>query len=64
LNDALNEALSELPAEECELVERFYLGDESQAALAEDIHSTRKAVESRLARIRRKLRSAILKKLS
>jgi RNA polymerase sigma factor (sigma-70 family) len=64
LNEALNEALSELPGEERELVERFYLGDESQAALAEDIHSTRKAVESRLARIRKKLRSAIMQKLS
>jgi len=64
LNNALNEALSELPASERELVERFYLGEESQTALAEDIHSTRKAVESRLARIRKKLRSAIIQKLS
>ena len=64
LGDALNEALNELPAEERELVERFYVDDVSQAALAEDIHSTRKAVESRLARIRRKLRAAILQKLS
>jgi RNA polymerase sigma-70 factor (ECF subfamily) len=64
LNDALNEALSELPAQERELIERFYLGEESQTALAEDIHSSRKAVESRLARIRRKLRAAIIQKIS
>ena len=64
LNNALNEALSELPVDERELVERFYIDDESQAALAEEIQSTRKAVESRLARIRRKLRAAIIQKLS
>jgi RNA polymerase sigma-70 factor (ECF subfamily) len=64
LNNALNEALSELPVEERELVERFYIDDESQAALADEIQSTRKAVESRLARIRRKLRAAIIQKLT
>jgi RNA polymerase sigma-70 factor (ECF subfamily) len=64
LNNALNEALSELPLEDRELVERFYIDDETQTALAEDIQSTRKAVESRLARIRRKLRAAIIQKLS
>jgi len=62
--NALSEALSELPPSERELIERFYLDDQSQAALAEEIHSTRKAVESRLARIRRKLRLAILAKIS
>jgi RNA polymerase sigma-70 factor, ECF subfamily len=62
-SDALDEALSELPAGERELIERFYLDDESQAALANEVHSTRKAVESRLARIRRKLRAAILQKI-
>ena len=64
LNNALDEALSELPPDERELVERFYIDDESQAALAEEIQSTRKAVESRLARIRRKLRAVIIQKLS
>jgi RNA polymerase sigma factor (sigma-70 family) len=61
---ALNECLADLPLEEREIIERFYFEDQSQAALAAQANSTRKAVESKLARIRQKLRTAILKKLS
>jgi RNA polymerase sigma factor (sigma-70 family) len=64
LSELLNESLIELPAEEREIVEHFYFEDRSQNELAEQTNSTRKAVESRLARIRQKLRAAILKKLA
>jgi RNA polymerase sigma-70 factor (ECF subfamily) len=64
LSIALTECLAELPLEERGLVEAYYFEDVSQSALAAQIDSTRKAVESRLARIRRKLRTAILKRLS
>jgi RNA polymerase sigma-70 factor (ECF subfamily) len=64
LTSALNECLAELADEERKLVEQFYIEDQSQAELAEETHTTRKAVESRLARIRKKLRAAILQKIS
>lgn len=64
LASALNECLADLSLEEREIIERFYFEDQSQAALAAEANSTRKAVESKLARIRQKLRTAILKKLS
>lgn len=61
---ALNECMSELPAEEREIVERYYLDNQSQNDLAAEMQVTRKTVETRLARIRKTLRAAILKKLS
>jgi RNA polymerase sigma factor (sigma-70 family) len=64
LSAALNECLADLPIDEQEIVERFYFEDQSQAAMAAEANSTRKAVESKLARIRQKLRCAILKKLT
>jgi RNA polymerase sigma factor (sigma-70 family) len=64
LTDALNESLQELPLEEREILEQYYFEEQSQAALAEAANTSRKAVESHLARIRQKLRAAILKKLS
>jgi RNA polymerase sigma-70 factor (ECF subfamily) len=64
ISGALDEALTELPIRDRELIERYYLDEQSQSALAEEICATRKAVESRLARIRRKLRAAILQKLA
>ncbi len=64
LIQALNEAVSELPATERDIVERYYFDDTSQLNLAAEENISRKAVESRLARIRKKLRAAILKKLS
>lgn len=64
LLNALNESVTELPLDEREIVERCYFEDESQADVAASIQTTRKAVESRLARIRQKLRAAVLQKLS
>jgi RNA polymerase sigma factor (sigma-70 family) len=51
LSNALNECLSELSAEERAMVEGFYFDDQSQSELAAEKNFTRKAVESRLARI-------------
>ena len=53
---ALREAVDELGEEERELVEAFYFRREAQAAMAEQRGSTRKAVESKLGRIRGRLR--------
>jgi RNA polymerase sigma factor (sigma-70 family) len=64
LSAALNECLEELAADEREIVERFYFEDQTQNELAAGAQTTRKAVESRLARIRQKLRQAILRKLA
>jgi RNA polymerase sigma factor (sigma-70 family) len=64
LTDALNECLVELPREDREVIEGFYFEDQSQAALAAERNSTGKAVESKLARIRQKLRVALLNKLA
>jgi RNA polymerase sigma-70 factor (ECF subfamily) len=60
---ALDRTVALLPDSERELVEAYYLRGESQAALAARLDVTRKSVESRLARIRRKLRTLILEDL-
>lgn len=64
LTAALAECLAELPNDEREIVEGFYFEDASQTDLAAKSGSSRKAIESRLARIRQKLRASILRKLS
>jgi RNA polymerase sigma-70 factor, ECF subfamily len=64
LQHALNECLDELSAEEREVIERYYFENESQMDVANATNCSRKAVESWLARIRQKLRAAILRKLS
>jgi RNA polymerase sigma factor (sigma-70 family) len=64
LLQVLNESVDELSPEEREVIERYYYDDESQLKLAEANHISRKAVESRLARIRQKLRAAVLRKLA
>jgi RNA polymerase sigma-70 factor, ECF subfamily len=63
LESALNESVNELPAEEQKMVEQFYFEEESQLEIAAEKYISRKAVESKLARIRQKLRAAILRKL-
>ena len=52
--------LGNLPAEDRELVERKYLGQESVRQIAESLQSSEKAVESRLGRVRQKLKAAML----
>lgn len=60
---ALAECMAELPVEEREIVERYYLDEKSQEELAAELSVTRKTIETRLARIRKSLRASLLKKL-
>jgi RNA polymerase sigma-70 factor (ECF subfamily) len=60
---ALDRMVARLPEDERVLVEAHYLRGEAQAELAARLAVSRKSVESRLARIRRKLRGWILKEL-
>lgn len=61
LLEALQQALEQLPAEERNLIESFYLESGSYRSLATQQDASPKAIESRLARIRQKLRGVILK---
>jgi len=61
--DALDHCLTELGAEEKALIEAFYFKDGSYQSVAEEQDTTPKAVESKLARVRQKLRAALLRKL-
>ena len=63
LLQALDECLNALGAEERELIEAFYFSQESQQTIAQRRNTTSKAVESKLARIREKLRQDILNRL-
>jgi RNA polymerase sigma factor (sigma-70 family) len=60
LEELLQNELAGLPADERALLERKYLHGEPVRALAADWKMTEKAMESRLWRIRRKLRAAML----
>ena len=59
----LERALGQLPSEERALIESFYFDNGSYASLATQHDTSPKAVESRLARVRQKLRQTILKYL-
>jgi len=63
LFEALDACLVELPPSERDLVEGCYLRNRSQQDAATQLNTTTKAIESKLARIRHKLRLAILKRL-
>jgi RNA polymerase sigma-70 factor (ECF subfamily) len=63
LMEALEACLDELEPEARDLVEAYYFRAESQQAIAEQHGATSKAVESKLARIRLKLRQSILQRL-
>jgi len=63
LLEALDACLSDLAPHDRELVDACYVRNLGQQAAAEQLDTTAKAVESRLARIRHKLRLAILKRL-
>ena len=63
LFEALDACLAELVPSERDLVEACYVRDLSQQEAAAQWNTTAKAVESRLARVRLKLRLAILKRL-
>ena len=59
----LDRNLVALPAEERDLLERKYFQRESVHRIAGDLQTSEKAVESRLVRIRRKLKAALLQSL-
>jgi RNA polymerase sigma-70 factor (ECF subfamily) len=63
LFDALEDCLAAMGAAERELIEAFYFKEGSHESVARERQTTPKAVESKLARVRQKLRTAILKRL-
>ncbi len=63
LLQALDDCLGTLEPGDRALIEAYYFGNASQQAIAQREHTTPKAVESRLARIRQKLRENILRRL-
>ncbi len=63
LGDVLTRHVASLPSDERELIERMYFRRESVREIAAWLHTTEKAVESRLGRIRRKLKDTMLKEL-
>ncbi len=63
LLDALDRALAQLPAAERRLVEAHYLAGTAQLEIAASHGTTRKAIESRLARIRKKLKALVLREV-
>jgi RNA polymerase sigma-70 factor, ECF subfamily len=60
---SLERGLDALPDEERGLVEQKYFARQSVRAIAAELETTEKAVESRLVRIRRKLKQAVLDEL-
>jgi RNA polymerase sigma-70 factor, ECF subfamily len=63
LASALQHALTELEPEEQTLIRDFYYNTESQAAIAAKHETTVKAIQSRLARIRHRLKETLTRKL-
>jgi RNA polymerase sigma-70 factor (ECF subfamily) len=63
LGALLETTLAGMPEDERRLIERKYFDGESVETMAAALNATEKAVESRLVRIRRKLREAILTQL-
>ncbi len=63
LSALLDECLAGLPADERELLAAKYRDGETVAALAADSHCTEKAMESRLARLRQRVKAHLLARL-
>jgi RNA polymerase sigma-70 factor (ECF subfamily) len=63
LLQVLEQRVANLPPDERDLIEQKYFEDGSVKELADELETTEKAVESRMVRIRRKLRDAILAQL-
>jgi RNA polymerase sigma-70 factor (ECF subfamily) len=59
----LEQQAGELPEEERGLVKRKYFDGRSVKQMADELQTTEKAIESRLVRIRRKLKEAVLAQL-
>jgi RNA polymerase sigma-70 factor (ECF subfamily) len=60
----LEQGMAELTADEQDLLGRKYFNAMSVRAIAEALQTSEKAVESRLTRIRRKLKDALMEKLN
>ena len=60
---ALDRSVTELPADERELFERKYFARQGAREIAGQLDTSEQAIESRLVRVRRKLKSAILAEL-
>ncbi len=63
LSESLREALAGLPAEDRELMQAAYVDERPLKDLADELGQTYKAVECRLARLRRQLKERLLKDL-
>jgi RNA polymerase sigma-70 factor (ECF subfamily) len=63
LNEILREALATLPPDERELIQAAYVDKRPLRELAEEAGQTYKALESRLGRLRQKLKEQLLKDL-
>lgn len=63
LSDSLHDALAGLAPEERELIHAAYVDERPLQELADESGQTYKAVESRLARLRQKLKTRLLKEL-
>jgi len=59
----LEQRVANLPPEERDLIERKYFDEGSVREIADELETSEKAIESRLVRIRRKLKDAILTQL-
>ncbi len=59
LRAALQDVLAELASDDRALIEAYYFKKRNQTEIAEELGSTRKAVESRLARLRDRMRTAL-----
>jgi RNA polymerase sigma-70 factor (ECF subfamily) len=60
----LERQVASLPPEEQKLVEQKYFARRSVREIADELQMTEKAVESKLSRVRRKLKDAVLAKLN
>lgn len=63
LLECLRQSVSMLPADELALIEKKYFDEQSVAQIAGALDTTEKAIESRLARIRQKLKKQTLELL-
>ena len=63
LKTLLKDQVAALPPDERELVEQKYLARRAIHDMADDLQTTEKAVESRLSRVRKKLKDAVLAEL-
>lgn len=63
LNSLLEQKIASLPADEQKLIEEKYFARRAVREIAEESQTTEKAVESKLSRVRKKLKDAVLAEL-